>query len=843
MSCFASIECPTGQILPGVVPVLPTLQALLPLLVIAIVSAVGIVLSLLRPHTARRVLHLLWCQKIPLGLATIVTISLIWGAARVGRRQIRSSPPETIVEAWPVHRGGLDRCGALPRQAGPKRGGLVWSTGRRGESFYSSAAVSGERVYIVGSKGNQGRIYCFDVHSGERIWSVAPRGFQATFSSPVIADRRLVCGEGLHYTRAARVFCIDLRPGREGNVVWAFRTNSHVECTPVIEDGRVYVGAGDDGIYCLDLEPDSQGRARVLWHVPPARYPDAETSLAVHRGRVYAGLGIGGRALCVLDARDGRELKRISTPYPVFGPPSIASGKLYLGMGVGDYVTPDQELAGQVCCIDLESHQIDWTFPCGGTVLGCVAISRRELIFGCSDGQVYCLSEDGRLKTRWNTYAPIVGSPAVTSDSVYVVNQAGILLGLDRRRFEPIWEYRFDAPGRYTSSPVVSRDSILVGTETNGFVRVGRAREQFAGTEWPGRLGGPGVSGCRDGSLLPLHPRVGWCFPVDDSGDVVAPVAVAGEMVVIPMATGPQRGIACVEATGGHPGKARLIWQHRIANGVWQSPAVVKDQVLAVDGRPGDSGRRLTCIDCRTGGLRWRFGVDAEAPGCFLADDRGVLLRGTPGSVSLVDLSGKLRWSRELGAAQISMSGKMAMAVAAVASPSSLIAIDCLTGRDLWRAPLTHAALAPPIIERDRVYVGTSSGLLVCSLADGSVLSSTSPDVGGVASEIRVDAQLLRFVNTANEFVSIHRKDGICLDRHPNADPQSNLIVAGPTVLYVSQGKLWSVQTGNDTLPPQLWFDLATIGSLSSPMVLHAGQLYFGVAGRGLVCLARGSPG
>ena len=36
----------------------------------------------------------------------------------------------------------------------------------------------------------------------------------------------------------------------------------------------------------------------------PERYPDAETSLAVHEGKVYAGLGNGGRALCVIDAAE-----------------------------------------------------------------------------------------------------------------------------------------------------------------------------------------------------------------------------------------------------------------------------------------------------------------------------------------------------------------------------------------------------------------------------------------------------------------------------------------------------------------------------------------------------------
>ncbi len=42
-----------------------------------------------------------------------------------------------------------------------------------------------------------------------------------------------------------------------GNEVGSF------ESSPAIADGRVYVGAGDDGFYCLDLRGDGQGKAKV----------------------------------------------------------------------------------------------------------------------------------------------------------------------------------------------------------------------------------------------------------------------------------------------------------------------------------------------------------------------------------------------------------------------------------------------------------------------------------------------------------------------------------------------------------------------------------------------------
>src|ERR1043166_8209681 len=80
------------------------------------------------------------------------------------------------------------------------------------------------------------------------LWRYAPSDFRGTFSSPVVKDGRLVCGEGLHQTADARISCLDLA----GQRLWELRTKSHVESTACIEGGRVYVGAADDGVYCVD---------------------------------------------------------------------------------------------------------------------------------------------------------------------------------------------------------------------------------------------------------------------------------------------------------------------------------------------------------------------------------------------------------------------------------------------------------------------------------------------------------------------------------------------------------------------------------------------------------------
>lgn len=460
----------------GVLAVVPNPASYRPLILAGsvILLLVAVMVAWLRyPAAAKFSALWIWDHKPALFVAVAVIAGATWVYQGYVARPVLAPSDFRVDEEWPLDRGGLCRLGGKSSRADVRLGAKQWTYDRRGEAFYSSPAPVGNYVFAVSSRDDRGRIYCFDQRSGEIVWSCAPPDYRATFSSPAIAGQFLYCGEGLHHARRARVVCIDLRPGRAGKLAWSFRTNGHVECSPVVTVGRVYFGAGDDGIYCLDGANVEGSTPRVVFHLAGEKYPDAETSLVVHEGRVYAGLGIGGRALCVLDAETGAEIKRLPMPYPVFSPPSIDRGKLYVGMGEGDYITPDKTPAGQVCCLDLASLSIDWTYPIPGTVLGSVAVDGERLYFGGSDGWLYCLLTDGELVAKFDCRAPLLCSPAVAGDGVFVVNQSGTLLCLDRQTLKPRGEVLLGSGGRFISSPAVAGERLFVGTENHGFICLG----------------------------------------------------------------------------------------------------------------------------------------------------------------------------------------------------------------------------------------------------------------------------------------------------------------------------------------------------------------------------------
>lgn len=457
----------------AVVPVQSSYRTMLVIGTILLLLLVALALALLYPALAKQMAFWVWDRKLA-AFVVVVGACVLGGILRTARPPFTTAPDSFRVDGdWPLDRGGLCRLGVAPHGSNVTLSGVQWTYDRRDEAFYSSPAVVGDYVFAVGSRDDRGRIYCFDQRSGDVVWSCSPPDYLATFSSPVIAGQRLFCGEGLHRARQARVVCVDLRPGQAGRIVWTFRTNGHVECTPVITDGRVYFGAGDDGIYCLDAADVVHGSPRVVFHLPGTKYPDVETALVVHDGKLFAGLGIGGEAICVFDAHTGAEIKRLALPYPVFGPPSIDRGKLYAGLGAGNFVTPHKTRTGQVCCLNLTTLAIDWSFEVPGTVLGAVAAANDRLFFGASDGFVYCLTTGGELVAKIDCGAPVACSVAVTDDSIFVVNDAGKLLCLDRTTLAIRGEMRLGTSGRFISSPVVAGNRIFVGTESHGFICAG----------------------------------------------------------------------------------------------------------------------------------------------------------------------------------------------------------------------------------------------------------------------------------------------------------------------------------------------------------------------------------
>lgn len=454
-----------NHIMVAILPILPAIGSLLWLIVMLLGS--GLLWAFSR-RSRRLVVAFIKSQwrglvvltgiVVTLPMAYSISVRALTGPTSKSPR----SPITFIPEGWPTSRGSLARLGS-DGAPGPRSGGVNW-VGRSDYVFFSSPAICGEYVVAIGSRGNSARCFCWEVTTGAEVWNAGPQDYRMTLSSPILADGRIVCGEGVHHTPRARVVCLDPASGNEDGVAWEFATASHVECTPAFDNGRVYVAAGDDGVYCFEADPRQPAEQRVLWHIPGDQLPDAETALAVHAGRVYVGLGHGGTAMVALSAETGREFSRAVLPLPVFSPPAIFGKGLLIGLGPGNLVNAPTAGAGEIRLLDLESLQTRWRLSTTASVLNAPAVVGDEAVVCVADGQVLVVDQSGNVRRQWRSPSPILTSPAVSLDTIYCVDAEGMLVALDFQRMEPVWQVRLGPSGLYVSSPVVTRGRIVVGT-------------------------------------------------------------------------------------------------------------------------------------------------------------------------------------------------------------------------------------------------------------------------------------------------------------------------------------------------------------------------------------------
>lgn len=426
---------------------------------------------------ARSALVTIWQARVSVTIGVILAAVAyqLWRDRWAGPSTDRAHPSAArrVSGSWPMDRGNLARTGSAPHATGPVQPVIRWRHGRPGESFYASAAVTDDYLFIVGNRDERARVYCLDRRTGEWIWSGGPVDYAPTFSSPVVFGGRLFCGEGLHETRRGRLVTLGLNPSSPGALLGEIVTQGHVECTPQATDEGVFFNAGDDGIYAARFDSATTDVPTVAFHLPGSKYPDAETALAVYRGRLYVGLGVGGAALCLLDATSGKELRRVAMPYPVFTPPSFADDSVLIGMGEGDYATPDRQPVGAVYALDHDSLETRWKRELPGAVLGAIALDGGEAFFGCADGRVYGIRLQDRAERTWDSGAPIAAALAVTKETVFGINARGRLFAIDRATFAPRWSLQLGGRGRYVSAPVVADDLLYVGTENDGFFCIG----------------------------------------------------------------------------------------------------------------------------------------------------------------------------------------------------------------------------------------------------------------------------------------------------------------------------------------------------------------------------------
>jgi outer membrane protein assembly factor BamB len=385
-------------------------------------------------------------------------------------------------------------------------------------SILSSPLVADNRIYLTAACGaldRFGAVYCLNASTREFLWTFTNNGaMKQVYCSPCLADGRLYVGEGLHEDKGCNLFCLDANTGKK---LWEFATASHTEATPIVANGRVYFGAGDDGLYCLDAVKGTK-----IWQFPgPERIKKlrlhVDSRPAVVGKRVYVGGGIDedtgecDPAIACLDADTGKELWVQATPkwmvrrsgppgellpLPAWGSPVADGSQVFFGLGNGRVTESSKtfEPIGALLCVDAETGKERWSFKVGDGVLNGPRVDRSRVYFGSRDGYCYCVErQTGKLLWKKSLGSAVVATPALAgcpycgnSTALYAIGVEGRVSCLDPRTGKELWRYTNleQFTPTLTSCPTVvvrhgpqgDRRYIYFGASLNGLTTQGLCR-------------------------------------------------------------------------------------------------------------------------------------------------------------------------------------------------------------------------------------------------------------------------------------------------------------------------------------------------------------------------------
>ncbi len=291
-------------------------------------------------------------------------------------------------------------------------------------------------------------------------------------------------------------------------LLWKFKTSAPVRSSPVIAEGKAFVGSSDTNVYALEFQT-----GKKLWAFPTGGSVEAPALFA--GGKLFIGSTDG--FLYALDGSSGKLLWKYQTDGKILGAPNLVESRATrVESKTPPPLNPQPStlnapriLIGsydfKLHCVDAATGKSNWVYETGNYINGSPAVAAGKTVFGGCDGLLHVISvADGKQikeieagayvaasvaladnrayfghyeneflcielnsgKTLWrykNRDFPYMSSAAVTADRVLVGGRDKLLHCLNRENGQKIWT--FATQGKVDSSPVVAGDKVVVGSD------------------------------------------------------------------------------------------------------------------------------------------------------------------------------------------------------------------------------------------------------------------------------------------------------------------------------------------------------------------------------------------
>jgi outer membrane protein assembly factor BamB len=432
-------------------------------------------------------------------------------------------------EPWTTYRGNTQRTANTDNKAGPANPKVLW-VHKSQEHFVAALVPHDDKLFLSGLGAfNVSTFYEFttDPKPAQRaVWTkTTPYLKLPTVSSPALMDGKLIFGDGMHQTEGgATLHCLTVDKGLP---LWQLKVSGdlvHLEGSPTIAGGKVYLGGGEAGVLCVDpshvmldgKEMDLRSIQKVLsekwaallkkyeedkkrdpdFAVPPNEdqlpkpspklvwqqgekkwHVDAPVTVVGDKVLVASAFldkeKVGDRALICLDAKTGDVKWRAPLKLNPWGGPSVIGETIVVsGSTIGYDTKALKDAKGELTSINLADGKEKWRKEIStGGVIGCAALTEDAAVVTATDGKVRAFNlADGERRWIYDAKTPLFAPAAIAGGVVYAGDLKGILHAVDLANGEKKWmldlgtDPDVKAPGMIYGGPIVHGGRIYVAT-------------------------------------------------------------------------------------------------------------------------------------------------------------------------------------------------------------------------------------------------------------------------------------------------------------------------------------------------------------------------------------------
>jgi len=273
-------------------------------------------------------------------------------------------------------------------------------------SITTSIAADDDRIYFGTSGG--GKMFAYDQQSDTQIWSFqtggnisAPPLAEEATRAPIIMSSPKIVGDRLYFGAFdGKMYCLNTE---DGSVVWEFATAGKIYSSPAIASGRLYFANFDGDMFCLSADTGDE-----IWKITLPK--PTSCSPVVFGPRVW--IGCKNAKMYCLRAFNGETLWEYQAPDSDFGIetcPAIDEKNCYFG-----------DTSGHFTCLNRKTGDEVWQSQVTDKPISSAPVlADGKIFFGSHDTHLYVLDKTtGETLDSFKANGSIIASPVIIGNEV-----------------------------------------------------------------------------------------------------------------------------------------------------------------------------------------------------------------------------------------------------------------------------------------------------------------------------------------------------------------------------------------------------------------------------------------